>query len=110
MLICETSDGEVVAAHLTLYGKKSTVTWSTARVPSFNLRGPNALLYYNEFFDLKSRILEYMNVMSANVPRFTDFIMGFSPKRMPYYSVTMKSKKYSILGNLYKVTTEALKI
>jgi CelD/BcsL family acetyltransferase involved in cellulose biosynthesis len=110
MLVCETPDGEAVAAHLTLYGKKSTVTWSTARDPSFNLRGPNALLYYNEFLDLKSRNLEYMNVMSANVPRFTDFIMGFSPKLMPYYSVSLKSKKYSILGNLYKMTTEALKI
>ena len=100
---------EAVAAHLTLYGKKSTVTWSTARDPSFNQRGPNALLYYNEFLDLKSRNFEYMNVMSANVPRFADFIMGFSPKLMPYYSVTLKSKKYSILGNLYKITTEALK-
>jgi len=110
MLVCETPDGEAVAAHLTLYGKKSTVTWSTARDPSFNQRGPNALLYYNEFLDLKSRNFEYMNVMSANVPRFTDFIMGFSPKLMPYYSVTLKSKKYSILSNLYKITTEALKL
>ncbi|RPJ78923.1 MAG: GNAT family N-acetyltransferase [Alphaproteobacteria bacterium] len=110
MLVCETPDGESIAAHLTLYGKKSTVTWSTARDPSFNQRGPNALLYYNEFLDLKSRNFEYMNVMSANVPRFADFIRGFSPKLMPYYSVTLKSKKYSILDNLYKVTIEALKL
>jgi hypothetical protein len=110
MLVCETPDGEVVAAHLTLYGKKSTVTWSTARDPSFNQRGANALLYYNEFLDLKSRNFEYMNVMSANVPRFADFIRGFSPKLMPYYSVTLKSKKYSILKNIYEFTTEALKL
>lgn len=110
MLVCETPEGEAIAAHLTLYGKKSTVTWSTARDPSFSLRGANALLYYNEFLDLKSRNFEYMNVMSANVPRFADFIIGFSPKLMPYYSVTLKSKKYSILKNLYEFTTEALKL
>jgi len=108
MLVSETPGGEVVAAHLTLYGKKSTVTWSTARNPSFSQRGSNAFLYYNEFLDLKSRNFEYMNVMSANIPRFADFIRGFSPKLMPYYSVTLKSKKYSILKNLYKFTTEAL--
>ena len=51
-----------------------------------------------------------MNVMSANVPRFADFIRGFSPKLMPYYSVTLKSKKYSILKNIYEFTTEALKL
>jgi hypothetical protein len=110
MLVCETPDGDAIAAHLTLYGKKSTVTWSTARDPSFSQRGANALLYYNEFLDLKSRNFEYMNVMSANVPRFADFIRGFSPKLMPYYSVTLKSKKYSILKNIYEFTTEALKL
>jgi Acetyltransferase (GNAT) domain len=110
MLVCKTPEGEAVAAHLTLYGKKSTVTWSTARDPSFSQRGTNALLYYNEFLDLKSRNFEYMNVMSANVPRFADFIWGFSPKLVPYYSVTLKSKKYSILKNIYEFTTEALKL
>jgi CelD/BcsL family acetyltransferase involved in cellulose biosynthesis len=110
MLVSETPDGEAVAAHLTLYGKKSAVTWSTARDPSFSQRGSNALLYYNEFLDLKSRNFEYMNVMSANVPKFADFIRGFSPKLMPYYSVTLKSKKYSILKNLYELTTETLKL
>jgi Acetyltransferase (GNAT) domain len=102
MLVCETPDGEVVASHLTLYGKKSTVNWSTSRNPSTRLRGSNALLYYDEFLDLKSRDFEYMNVMSANTPRFADFIGGFSPKLIPYYSVTLNSKRYSILKNLIK--------
>lgn len=110
MLVCETPEGEIVAAHLTLYGKKSTVNWSTARNPSLSLRGSNALLYYNEFLDLKSRNFEYMNVMSANIPRFADFIGGFSPKLVPYYSVTLKSKRYSMLKDLYEITTETLKL
>jgi hypothetical protein len=84
MIVAETSDEEAVAAHLNIYGKKSTVTWSTARNPSFSQRGSNALLYYNEFLDLKSRNFEYMNVMSENIPKFADFIRGFSPKLMPY--------------------------
>lgn len=95
MLVSETQEGDAVAAHLTLYGKKSTVGWSSARNPSFNLRGSNALLYYNEFLDLQERDFEYMNVMAGNVPRFADFIMDFSPKLIPYYSVTLESKKYS---------------
>ncbi len=108
MLVCETPEGEAIAAHVTLYGKKSTVNWSTARNTSFSQRGSNALLYYNEFLDLKSRNFEYMNVMSANVPRFADFIRSFSPKLIPYYSVTMGSKKYSMLKNLYEITTDTL--
>ena len=106
MLVCKTPEGEAVAAHLTLYGKKSTVTWSTARDPFFSQRGTNALLYYNEFLDLKSRNFEYMNVMAGNVPRFADFIMGFSPELVPYYSVTLESKRYLILKTLYKSTHE----
>lgn len=103
MLVSENPEGEAVAAHLTLYGKKSTIGWSSARDPSFNLRGTNTLLYYNEFLDLQSRNFEYMNVMAGNVPRFAEFIMAFSPKLVPYYSVTLENKKYSTLKALYKI-------
>jgi len=105
MLVSETPEGEAVAAHLTLYGKKSTIAWSSARNPSFGLRGPNALLYYKEFLDLKARNFEYMNVMAGNVPRFADYILGFSPKLVPYYSVTLENKKCSALKTLYKIAT-----
>lgn len=105
MLVSETPEGEAVAAHMTLYGKESTIGWSSARNPAFNLRGSNALLYYNEFLDLQSRNFEYMNVMAGNVSRFADFIMAFSPKLVPYYSVTLENKKYSILKALYKIAT-----
>ena len=105
MLVSETPEGKAVAAHLTLYGKKGTVAWSSARDPAFGLRGSNALLYYNEFLDLQSRNFEYMNVMAGNVSRFTDFILAFSPKLVPYYSVTLENKKYSILKVLYKVVS-----
>jgi hypothetical protein len=71
----------------------------------FNLRGSNALLYYKEFLDLQARNFEYMNVMAGNVPRFADYILGFSPKLVPYYSVTLENKKYSALKALYKIAT-----
>lgn len=103
MFVTETPEGEAVAAHLNLYGKKCTITWTSALNPDFGRLGPNALLYYNEFLDLKSRNFEYMNVMAANIPRFADFIMGFSPELIPYYSVTLESKKYSIAKTLYKI-------
>jgi hypothetical protein len=102
MFVSETPEGEAVAAHLNLYGKKSAVIWTSALNPDFSRSGPYALLYYNEFLDLKSRDFEYMNVMAANVPTFMDFIMGFSPELIPYYSVTLESKKYSIAKTLYK--------
>lgn len=102
MFVSETPEGEAVAAHLNLYGKKCTVIWTSALNPDFGLLGPNALLYYNEFLDLKSRNFEYMNVMAANIPIFADFIMSFSPELIPYYSVTLESKKYSIAKTLYK--------
>ncbi|WP_269851128.1 hypothetical protein [Methanosarcina horonobensis] len=47
-----------------------------------------------------------MNVMAANIPRFADFIMGFSPKIVPYYTVTLRSKKYSLMRILYQATHE----
>ncbi len=53
MFVSETPEGEAVAAHLNLYGKKCTVTWSSALNPAFGRLGPNALLYYNEFLDLQ---------------------------------------------------------
>jgi hypothetical protein len=109
MLVCETPGGEAVAAHLALYGKKCTVAWSSARDPSFSQRGANTLLYYNEFIDLKSRNFEYMNVMAGNVPRFADFIMGFSPKLIPYYSATLENKKYSAIETLHGTVAKPLK-
>jgi len=104
MFVTETPEGEAIAAHLNLYGKKCSITWTSALNPDFGRLGPNALLYYNEFLDLKSRNFEYMNVMAANISRFADFIMGFSPELIPYYSVTLESKKYSIAKTLYKTT------
>ncbi|WP_410508081.1 GNAT family N-acetyltransferase [Methanosarcina hadiensis] len=106
MFVSETPEGEAVASHLNLYGKKCTVTWSSALNPEFGRMGPNALLYYNEFLNLRSRDFEYMNVMAANVPRFTDFIMGFSPKIVPYYTVTLRNTKYSLIRILYQATHE----
>jgi hypothetical protein len=105
MYVCETPEGEVAAAHLNLYGKNCNVSWSSARNLSLNV-GANAFIIYNEFLDLQSRNFEYMNVMSANVPRFADYIRGFSPKLIPYYSVTLCSEKYSIMKNLYEFVTE----
>ncbi|MFZ2498459.1 GNAT family N-acetyltransferase [Methanosarcina sp.] len=102
MFISETPEGEAVAAHLNLYGKKCAVIWTATLDPDFARLSPYALLYYNEFFDLKSRNFDYMNVMAANIPTFVDFIMGFSPELIPYYSVTLESKKYSIAKILHK--------
>jgi len=45
-----------------------------------------------------------MNVMAGNVSRFADFIIGFSPEVVPYYSVTLDSKKCSIIKTIYKST------
>jgi hypothetical protein len=104
MFVSETPEGEAVAAHLNLYGKKCAVIWTSTLNPDFGHLGPIALLYNNEFLDLKSRGFNFMNVMAANVPSFVDFIMGFSPELIPYYSVTLESKKYSIAKTLYKTT------
>ncbi|AKB20496.1 GNAT family N-acetyltransferase [Methanosarcina sp. WH1] len=106
MFVSETPEGEAVAAHLNLYGKKCAVIWTAALNPDFAHLGPIAHLYYNEFLDLNSRDFKYMNVMAANIPAFVDFIMGFSPELIPYYSVTLESKKYSIAKTLYKTTRE----
>jgi hypothetical protein len=103
MFVSETPGGEAIASHLNIYGKKCTFTWSSALNPAFGRLGANALLYYNEFLDLKSRNFEYMNVMAANVPRFADFIMSFSPKIVPYYTVSHYSKKYSLMKTLYNL-------
>lgn len=104
MFVSETPEGEAVAAHINLYGKKCAVIWTSALNPDFDRLGSNALLYYNEFLDLRSRNFEYMNLMAANIPVFVDFIMGFSPELIPYYSVTLESKKYSAAKTLYKTT------
>lgn len=106
MFVSETSEGEAVASHLNLYGKKCTVTWSSALNPAYGRLGANSLLYYNEFLDLKSRNFEYMNVMAANVPRFADFIVGFSPKLMPFYIVNHYSKKCSLMRTLHDIVYE----
>ena len=106
MFVSETPEGEAVAAHLNIYGKKCTVTWSSVLNPAFGRMGANALLYYNEFLDLKSKNFEYMNVMAANVPRFADFIMGFSPKLVPYYTASHYSKKYFLMRTLYNIVHE----
>jgi len=44
-----------------------------------------------------------MNVMAGNIPKFADYITGFSPKLVPYYSVTLENKRYSILKALHKI-------
>lgn len=109
MLVCETPEGEAIATHLTLYGKECTVAWSTARNPTFGRLGANAFLYYSEFLDLQSRNFEYMNVTAGNISRFAEYIMGFSPKLIPYYSVTLENKKYSMMESLSKIVIEPLR-
>jgi len=106
MFVTETPEGEAIASHLNLYGKGCTVTWSSALNPAFGRTGANSMLYYNEFLDLKSRNFDHMNVMAANIARFADFIMGFSPEVVPYYTATLHTKKYSLMKTLYQITHE----
>ena len=74
--------------------------------PAFGRAGANALLYYNEILDLKSKNFEYMNFMAANIPVFADFIISFSPELVPYYAIDYYSKKYSLIRAFYNLIHE----
>ncbi|MEL4304425.1 GNAT family N-acetyltransferase [Methanococcoides sp. LMO-2] len=103
MLVSETETSEVVAAHIRLYDKDKLCAWSAASNPDFRKAGSNTLLYYDEFKKLQGQKYSYMNMMAANTPRFTNFITGFNPKLVPYYSISWNTKKDVVLRRLCNV-------
>ena len=105
MFVSETPEGEAIAAHLNLYSKKMhsyLVFGLKPRVWKVQVQMPFYIIMNS--LTLSPETYEYMNVMAANIPRFADFIMGFSPEIVPYYSVSLYSKKYSLMRTLHQIT------
>ena len=101
MASLEMPSKEIVAAQIRLYHGKQIYAWSAASNPKFRSHGYTTLLYYHEFKNLENGNFKYLNLMAANTPQFTDFITGFNPKLVPYYSISFSNERYNILKHIY---------
>ncbi len=100
MLVSETPNNEIAAAHVRLYDKDKICAWTAASNPKFRANGYNTLLYYNEFKYLRNKNFRYMNMMAANTQRFTNFITGFNPELIPYYSIRFNNRVFGFFENI----------
>lgn len=103
MWVTETSSAEYVASQIRLWDKKRVYAWTGASDHSFRNLGSNSLIYYDVFKDLKVAGFKEINMMAANTQRFTDFITGFNPKLVPYYSINFSSRRYRFFKKMYSI-------
>ena len=102
VLTLEISSNEIAAAFIRLYNKKQIYAWSAASNPKFRESNYSTVLHHNEFKNLRNKNFKYINLMAANTPQIANFMAGFNPKLVPYYSINWNSAKFDILYNLYK--------
>jgi lipid II:glycine glycyltransferase (peptidoglycan interpeptide bridge formation enzyme) len=87
MWVAETSTGEYVSSQIRLWDNKRVYAWTSASNPSYRKLSSNSLIYSEVLNDLKGEGFKEINMMAGNTPRFTEFITGFNPELVPYYSI-----------------------
>lgn len=96
MWIAEMPTGEVAAAEIIIWDDKRAYRWAATSNTELRIYNSTSLLLYNIFQDLKSRDFKEINLMGANTPNITQFVAGFNPKLVPYYTESTYSMKFDI--------------
>lgn len=110
--IARTKDGEVAAGEIILNDPKMVNRWSAATNIELGNTGANALLLDTAFLEYDMKGYETINLMCANVPSLTQFVSGFNPILVPYFSLERNNKKYEIAkqsSDIFKKTTNGIK-
>lgn len=105
--VAETSSGQIATSQIILFDDKTAYLWTNASDPAHIKSGANTLLYYSAFQELKSKGFKGVNMMSANLPQFTEFATAFNPKLIPYYSINKKSIKFQLITNAYNMLNKS---
>ncbi len=98
--IARSPDGEPAAADIIIWDSRRAYRWSSALDPRFKDTGATSLLLFEIFEELQRRNFSEINLMAANTPHITNFISGFNPTLVPYYSIEKTTPVGALLGRL----------
>jgi len=89
MWVAKTPHEEWIAAEIFLHDNNYIHRWTAATDPDLRKNGGYHLLLDTVFKNYQNRcISSTVNLMAANTPQLAEFITGFNPYLVPYYSLT----------------------
>lgn len=100
MRVAKAPTGEAAAASIVLWDEHRAYAWAHVSRQSFKKWEPHALLFDNTFRSLLERGLKEVNLMGGNAPRFTNYVLKYHPRLMPYYSVEKKDVLFRLTEHL----------
>jgi hypothetical protein len=87
MVVARTSDDEIACGEIHLWDTRMAYGWSAVSDSRFLDSGATSLLRFDGLKRLKERGIPNVNIMMANIPRFTQSALHLNPKLVPYYQV-----------------------
>ncbi len=102
MWFAKTQSDELAAAELYVYDTKRVYRWTAASDMNLRKSGAYSLLLFDVFQNFLKKGFQQMNLMAGNTPQLAEFITGFNPELIPYYSVEKQSLKAKYLADIYK--------
>ena len=100
MWVAKMESGEIVDSKILLWDNKRVYSWAGASNTAFMQDGFTYLLYLSIFKELNDMGFKEINLMTANVSRFTNFITCFNPELVPYYTIYKEDNRSNILKKL----------
>jgi hypothetical protein len=100
--VAKTKNDEWISARIDIWDEKMIHSWTEATDPILRKNGGNHLLL-SEGFKSYSKIPDLkINLMRANIPRLSNFIIQYNPELVTYLSLEKKSLKAQIGSTLLR--------
>jgi hypothetical protein len=105
-----TKEGRCVAAQITVWDERRLYNWAVSIEEESKKSGVGHLLYFETITHYMRETGKPINLMMGNIPRLSEFITGFNPRLVTYYSLQRKSLVFRVMEVVWRLTRKMLKI
>lgn len=105
-----TKEGKCVATQITIWDERRLYNWAMSIEEESKKNGVGHLLYFETINHYTQKTGKPINLMMGNIPRLSEFITGFNPRLVTYFSLQKKSLSFRIMEAVWRLTRKTLKI
>lgn len=105
MWFAETATGDVASGEIIIWDKKMAYSWTAVSDPQYMNTGAPTFLTCETMKHAQEQGFEHLNLMAANTPNLAQYVSGFNPRLVPYYTVTTSGRLFRMLRGLRSTVT-----
>jgi hypothetical protein len=91
LLICRTTENEIVAGEIAIWDTKTAYGWMGASDKQFLNSGASSFLRFQMLKKLQERGIPKYNMGGGNIPELSNYMSKFNPTIVPYYQIQYRN-------------------